>query len=67
MKRMVYYGYIKNGLFTINVHDDEASEKHFSGEVALTRAECQKIAKHMQFGKKGEERHMETVNGVEVK
>lgn len=71
MRRLVYYGYNAEGDFEIKIkvqvpgcagdHIEETEPLH------LTRAECQKISKHMQFGKKGEERVMEFVNGKEIK
>lgn len=66
MRRTVYYGYNAAGEFHVRIYDEspgDESKEHF---VALTRAECQKISKHMQFGKKGDERVIDTVNGKEV-
>jgi hypothetical protein len=69
MRRLVYYGYNADGDFEIKikveapgcvgVHIEETEP------LQLSRAECQKISKHMQFGKKGEERVIERINGKE--
>jgi len=71
MRRLVYYGYNDAGDFEIKVKvevpgcvSDHTEETE---PLQLTRAECAKISKHMQFGKKGEERVIEFVNGKEVK
>ena len=66
--RRVYHGYDANGDFYINVVTESTDgEGPFEDKVQLTRLECAKISKHMQFGKKGEERVVETVEGREVK
>lgn len=62
MRRLVYYGYNKNGDFEIKV-----VEADFEFTSILTRAECNKIANHMKFGKKGDQRVIEFVDGREVK
>lgn len=67
MRRVLQYGYDKEGQFVIQVREDNPGFAYLEQSVDLTRAECQKISKHMQFGKKGEERMLETVNGVEIK
>lgn len=69
MIRTVYYGYNPNGEFQIRIYErsaqhDDPDKEQFA---ALTRAECNKISNHMKFGKKGDERVMEFVNGKEVK
>lgn len=68
-RRCVYHGYDANGEFYIKVITTSADggEGPFEDEIQLTRLECQKISKHMQFGKKGEERMVESVEGKEVK
>ena len=62
------YGYQQDGTFLLaTVEDDYLSENineiketidavQMDGEsyVEISRADCQKIAKHMQFGKKGD-------------
>lgn len=64
----IVYGYQQDGAFLIaTVRDDMLSDDindikegidavPTEGEsyVEISRADCQKIAKHMQFGKKGE-------------
>lgn len=65
--RRVYHGYDENGDFHIKVvMSSTDGEGPFKDSVELTRLECQKISKHMQFGKKGEERVVETVEGEEI-
>lgn len=68
-RRRVYHGYDDAGDFSIKVVTTsvDGSEGPFEDEIQLTRLECQKIAKHMQFGKKGEERVFESAEGKEVK
>lgn len=65
MRRVVQHGYDKDGDFTISVSESDPGFLTEEQNITLTRAECQKISKHMQFGKRGEERLMETVNGKE--
>lgn len=67
MRRVIQYGYTEKGEFEISVVEESPGMHREESRVYLTRAECQKISKHMQFGKKGEERVIETVNGEEVK
>lgn len=67
MRRLVLHGYDKDGNFVIRVSESNPGFLTEEQTIALTRAECQKISKHMQFGKKGEQRVIETVNGEEVK
>ncbi len=67
MRRLVYHGFADSGEFLIKVVEESPGMAREEAQIALTRAECQKISKHMQFGKKGEERVIETVNGVEMK
>lgn len=66
MRRVVYYGYDKDGNFTIRVSESAPGTAAEEQNITLTRAECQKVSKHMQFGKKGEERVIDTVNGREI-
>jgi len=66
MRRVVTYGYGADGEFGIHVSESRPGFVSEERWVYLTRAECQKIQKHMQFGKKGDERVMETVDGKEV-
>jgi len=70
----IVYGYQQDGTFLIaRVEDDCLSESvddikqtinavQCEGEsyVEIRRADCQKILKHMQFGKKGDMRITET-------
>lgn len=65
MRRIVYHGYSENYDFHIKVIE-ESPESIAITQVTLTRLECQKVLKHMQFGKKGETRVIETVNGEVV-
>jgi hypothetical protein len=67
MRRVVQHGYDKDGEFVIRVREDVPGFAPVEQEISLLRIECNKIAKHMTFGKKGDERVIETVNGVEVK
>ncbi len=69
MLRTVYYGYNVTGEFHVRIYERSAEHAEPDKEqfAALTRSECQKIAKHMQFGKKGEERVVESVDGKELK
>jgi hypothetical protein len=68
MKRVVQYGYDQGGRFVIQVVEDDYRNQSCSDQtISLTRAECQKILKHMQFGKKGEQRVVESVDGAEIK
>lgn len=67
MRRAVYHGYGIDGEFYIRTVEESPGEGAEQKTVALSRAECQNISKHMQFGKKGEERVVETVDGKEVK
>lgn len=64
----IVYGYQQDGTFLLaTVEDDSLSESvdeikqtinavQYEGEayVEISRSDCQKIAKHMQFGKKGD-------------
>lgn len=67
MRRTVYHGYDAEGNFNIKVTEQIPGFATEEYSITLIRSECAKISKHMQFGKKGEERVMETVNGNEVK
>jgi len=67
MRRIITHGYNDKGEFVITAAEESPGFAREEQTITLTRAECQKISKHMQFGKKGEERVIETVNGVEVK
>jgi hypothetical protein len=67
MRRVVNFGYDKEGEFFIGLTVQEPGMATVESQVFLLRSECAKISKHMQFGKKGDERHMETVNGREIK
>lgn len=66
MKRTVTHGYDKDGQFYITVVERIPGFTPTDESISLLRVECAKISKHMQFGKKGEERVIETVNGKEV-
>lgn len=67
MRRIIYHGYNAEGEFVIKAAEENPGFAREEQSITLTRAECSKISKHMQFGKKGEERVIETVNGEEVK
>lgn len=67
MRRLVYYGYNSEGKFTINTCESDPGFATEEQTLTLTRAECQKILKQMQFGKKGDERVIETVDGRELR
>lgn len=58
MRRVLQYGYDKEGQFVIQAREDDHGQPYLEQLVSLSRAECQKISKHMQFGKKGV-RHFE--------
>lgn len=62
MRRTVYYGYDNSGTFRIKVVEQEGNE-NVEDLVEIKRSECQKISKLMQFGKRNEERVIETVDG----
>lgn len=66
VRRVVYHGYNADGEFCLKVQEAVPGFAPVTQEVTLLRSECQKISKHMQFGKKGEERVIETVNGRET-
>jgi hypothetical protein len=66
MRRIVHHGYDKDGNFTIRVSESDPGFLTEEQNITLTRAECQKVSKHMQFGKKGEERVIDTVDGKEI-
>lgn len=66
MRRVITHGYNEDGNFTIRVSESDPGFLTEEQNITLTRAECQKISKHMQFGKKGDERAIDTVNGKEV-
>ena len=67
MRRLILHGYNADGSFEIKVSETEPGAGPEVETSTLTRSECQKISKHMQFGKKGEQRVIETVDGKEVK
>lgn len=67
MRRIILHGYNDKGQFVITASEETPGFAREEQSITLTRAECQKISKHMTFGKKGDERMIETVEGVEVK
>lgn len=66
MRRAVYYGYGVTGVFYIKVVHETPDGDGSEQQIDLTRSECQKVSKHMQFGKKGEKRVVESVDGKEL-
>lgn len=67
MKRSVVYGYGVEGQFGITINEEERDGTKREDSVVLSRAESAKISKLMQFGKTGEVRIVEYVDGKEVK
>ena len=67
MRRLILHGYNADGSFEIKVSETEMGSGPEVETITLTRAECQKVSKHMQYGKKGEQRVIETVNGEIIK
>lgn len=66
MRRIINYGYNNAGHFVITAAEENPGFAHEEQSITLTRTECQKISNHMKFGKKGEERVIDTVNGKEI-
>ena len=63
MRRLIYHGYNEQSEFLIKVVEESPGLARDEQQIVLTRMECNKILKHMLYGKKGEERVIETVNG----
>lgn len=74
LRRIVTYGYNAKSEFEIEIEErveDDAGKMtegpFYEGPVKLTRAECQTILKHMQFGKTGDDKRVfESLDGKKV-
>lgn len=67
MRRVTMYGYNDRGEFAITVNQQEPGHPAKEESLLLSRVECTRISKLMQFGRKGEVRVIETVEGREIK
>jgi hypothetical protein len=70
IRRRIDYGYNEKGEFVIELTEaaleddgETIAEGPFESSIILMRKECQRISKHMEFGKKGDMRSLKTMNG----